>query len=443
MKIKTTTYKVKKINNRDIRLQIGLEIELPNNKCETAAIIQLYPIAYFADKVPQEIFSMLYISAIVYAIDRSVEREKYSIDGWSREFEVDFLLPGYEKYESQVEHLNSMLSFLTGDYWTCNFVGGVVISLPKYKKCTYFDGITQVNLFSGGLDSLIGAIDYMTQNPHGKLFLSSHYDSNMSGPRNDQFKIKSCFAKKYAGRYVEIDPVMIGPLLSSETTCRSRSFMFISLALVVATYSTCNVVIPENGSVSINYPLSISRRSSCSTRTTHPVFLKKFQNVLKSIGSNVILSNPYDKNTKGEMVRACADKQYLLSILAKSNSCGKRGTHQFYYDNHCASHCGHCMPCMYRRASLVGEVDSTTYGNTFERLLSMKGSKVSEDFFAMLEFVKRDLTRQQIREELIISGMISFSDLDDYVELVVRTRAELELMLKDDNNPKLNAYMGW
>lgn len=103
MKIKTTTYKVKKNNKRDIRLQIGLEIELPNNKCETAAIIQLYPIAYFADKVPQEIFSMLYISAIVYAIDRSVEREKYSIDGWSREFDVDFMLPGYEKYESQVE----------------------------------------------------------------------------------------------------------------------------------------------------------------------------------------------------------------------------------------------------------------------------------------------------------------------------------------------------
>ena len=39
--------------------------------------------------------------------------------------------------------------------------------------------------------------------------------------------------------------------------------------------------------------------------------------------------------------------------------------HQFMYDNHSATHCGHCMPCMYRKAALIGNVDNTTYGNIY------------------------------------------------------------------------------
>jgi hypothetical protein len=35
-----------------------------------------------------------------------------------------------------------------------------------------------VSLFSGGLDSLIGIVDYFKANPSKKLLLVSHYDSN-------------------------------------------------------------------------------------------------------------------------------------------------------------------------------------------------------------------------------------------------------------------------
>lgn len=54
-----------------------------------------------------------------------------------------------------------------------------------------------------------------------------------------------------------------------------------------------------------------------------------------------------------------------LPIVTESNSCGKRNMHQHMYDNRQATHCGHCMPCMYRKASLIGEIDNTTYGNHF------------------------------------------------------------------------------
>ena len=83
MKIKTTTYQFITNTKRDKRLCIGIDIELPDGAIlNTGAIVQLHPIAYFANKVPEETFGMLFLSAIVYAVDRSVERIKYSIDGW-------------------------------------------------------------------------------------------------------------------------------------------------------------------------------------------------------------------------------------------------------------------------------------------------------------------------------------------------------------------------
>lgn len=70
-----------------------------------------------------------------------------------------------------------------------------------------------------------------------------------------------------------------------------------------------------------------------STRTTHPLFLKMFKDIISVIGLMVDVDNPYEKMTKGEMVRACADKDYLLSVAPVSNSCGKRSKHQYSYDD--------------------------------------------------------------------------------------------------------------
>ncbi len=444
MKIKTTNYHVERINKRDVRLKIGISIKLSeNNTINSAGIIQLHPIAYFSDKVSPISFNLLYLSAIVYAIDRSVNRECYSVDGWSRDFDVEIGLPDHVLFKAHEDEINNMLSFLTGDYWSCKFIKSNSFRMPSYKTTTIFDGITQVNLFSGGMDSLIGAIDYMSENLNGKVFLASHYDSHIAGPNSDQMKLKRFLKSKYDKRFIDIPAVMISPDLSQESTCRSRSMMFISIATIIAQYANCDIAIPENGSVSLNYPLSPSRRSSCSTRTTHPIFIRQFQNLLINVGIKISLFNPYEKKTKGEMVTECSDKDFLLRIVANSNSCGKRGRHQNMHDNKTATHCGHCMPCMYRRAALIGKKDDTTYGNKFITLYNRKGTKLSEDFFAMLEFLKKDLKPKEIRRELIVAGMGGFPDLDDYVNLVIRTREEVSAMIRDDNNSTILRYMNW
>lgn len=443
MKIKVGEYQTRRLDKYDTRLTIPITIDdMKGNVFNIAAVVQMNPIAYFWGKVPSVTYSLLYLSAIVYAIDRGVKRHRYSIDGWSRELDVEICLPEFELYQSIEEQINEMLSFLTGDYWTCHFVGEAQVRYGRYENTNRFDGITQVNLFSGGMDSLIGAIDYMTNHPDGKLFLASHYDSGMSGPLSDQRELKQFFSRKYPGLYCSMDAVSITPGESFELSCRSRSLMFLSIALIVASYADCRIVVPENGSVSLNYPLSASRRASCSTRTTHPVFLKQYRELLGTLGLTTEVVNPYDKMTKGEMVQHCADKIYLLSIVSHSNSCGKRSMHQHMYDNSYATHCGHCMPCMYRKASMIGECDQTTYGNRFVTLFRKRGDKVAEDFFAMLNFLKTNLTREDIKRELRIAGMGGFDDLDEYVDLVVRTRAELSAMVRADNNSTILRYMG-
>jgi len=451
MKVNVTKYSIDLRSKDDIRLNIGISIDVSVEKrIDTSVVIQLNPIAYFVDKASTMSFDMLYLSAIIYAIDRAVNRGIYSIDGWSREFDVDIALPHYDRFQSIERHINTMLSFLTGDYWTCHFVGTEAVKFPNFKESLFFDGITQVNLFSGGMDSLIGAIDFMTNHPDGKLFLASHYDSKMPGPKRDQHELKKLLLAKYKNQFCDVPAIMITPSQSFELSSRSRSLMFLSIALIVASYAKCDIVVPENGSVSLNYPLSPSRRASCSTRTTHPVFLNQFRDIIAILGVTIGISNPYEKQTKGEMVERCADKEYLLQVVATSNSCGKRGKRQFMYDTHNATHCGHCMPCMYRKAAMIkgtdkikGGADNTTYGNSFITLYNKKGYKVAEDFFAMIEFLKKDLTRAQIRRELRIGGMGGFDDLDDYVDLVIRTREELSAMIRKDNNSIILQYMNW
>ena len=444
MKIRTTTCRALPPRQNDVRLEIGIEIELPDNSIlSTSAVVQLSYLRYLVGESPDSAFGMLYLSAIVYAIDRSISRSVYSIDGWSRELDVDIKLPDFEAFQLIEDKISAMLSFLTGDYWACRFVGALDVEYPDYNQLVCFDGISQVNLFSGGMDSLIGAIDYITKYREGKLFLASHYDSMMHGPLADQKKLKVLFDSEYPDRWCGREAINVKPGMSKELSCRSRSLMFLSIALVVASYAGCDIVVPENGSVSLNFPLSPSRRASCSTRTTHPVFLKMFREVITALGLTVDVVNPYEKKTKGEMVKECEDKDYLLRVVLASNSCGKRSKRQFQYDDRSAGHCGRCMPCMYRKAALVGENDPTTYGNKLITLFNKKGSVSAIDVYAMLNFLKKDLTKEQIRHELRVAGMGAFPDLDDYVALVERTRAELKSMVIADNNRTILNYMGW
>ena len=434
--------------NCDKRLIIPVVIEESKTPCveKASAIMDMYEISYFVARTNPVLTGLLLLSAEVYAIDRAVSRHIDSIDGWSRIFDVTFKVRSADLFEANKGHIDSMLSFLTGDYWDCHFEEISDIEWGTDNKGRDdFSLISQVNLFSGGMDSLIGAIDFMEQNDeYHKLFLASHYDSFMGGPKSDQRKIVEKFSAQYPNKYIYLSPERITPGISKEKTCRSRSLMFLAIAILVAAYKSNKVIIPENGPVSLNFPLSPSRRAACSTRTTHPIFIQMMRDLLSCWEIPVEINNPYEFKTKGEMVRECRNLNYLLRIVSLSNSCGKRGEHQLMIDNPYATHCGRCMPCMYRKAALVGYDDPTAYGFTMQTLFHQpRNHKINNDFYAMLNYLRTDLSDEYISKELEIMGLRkSNPHFSDYVDLVKRTRVELKYLLRNEATDDILTYAG-
>lgn len=397
-------------------------------------------------------FDLLFLASCVYGVDRLVERRPYSVDGWSRELSISLPVLNMTAWQGREDDVAQLLSFLTGDYWQVQFTPSpLVLPVPGPGELPPA-GIDQISLFSGGLDSLIGAVDFLTTRPAEKLLLVSHYDPNMHGPKSDQAKLAQELTNQFPQQFTWSNSIGVyledATLDTQENTLRSRSLLFISLAMLMADAigGDVPVWVPENGSVSLNYPLSTSRRSSCSTRTTHPRVIQDIRQLAGRLGLSTAVSNPYEFQTKGDMVNGCADLPFLLRIVGESNSCGKRG-HPRGWVRLGSSHCGVCMPCVYRRASLLGHVDPTTYGNNLEELKYDAGfrrltTKRGQDLDACLAFLAATVTPRQIRTELLINGINDLAKLPGYATLVDRTRQELAAWVGTCPEPNLRHKAG-
>ena len=97
---------------------------------------------------------------------------------------------------------------------------------------------------------------------------------------------------------------------------------------------------------------------------------------------------------------------------------------------------------MYREASLIGFNDSTSYGNELDSLFRHKQLQLTDDFFAMLNFLKMDLTEDDIKRELRIAKVNELPNFEQYVNLVVKTRSELKTLIATKGSSELKRYIG-
>jgi len=405
-----------------------LNIKLSEESGSMAKIsIDFKTLLPFANMVDSQVKDFFILTCAVYGVDRFINRKQNSVDGWSREIQISFPVSNVPIWNSIKQDLQEALSFLTGDYWTIDFYkSNFSNSLPELPML-FNEKYKQVNLFSGGLDSLIGAVDFLSTHPDDKILFTSHYDPHMKGPKKDQEDLLKKLDKQYKGlfNFVPSIKVTLSETTSKkETTFRSRSILFIGIALLISQGKKVSEInVPENGSVSLNYPLSPSRRTSCSTRTTHAFVLDKINSILSNLKIKTLILNPYEFKTKGEMVSECKDPDFLEKIINLSNSCGKRG-HRAYWDKKSSSHCGICMPCIYRQASLMQVKDITPYGNDIIDLPPFRKKK-GQDVNILLDFLRKKISKDEIKTELIVNGIKNLDKLDKYVDVVWRTRSEL------------------
>lgn len=285
----------------------------------------------------------------VYAADQLVSRGESS-DGWTRDIELHVAVNEPDFWNGQQGTINDALRFLTTDRWVVTFTGNPTkLAVPK-KAFKFAE--TSISLLSGGMDSLIGAVDLAAQKE--KALLVSQV---ANGDRDRQKE----FATALGLTHLQLTHGADLPG-DNEPSTRSRSIVFIAYGVMAATlldsYGAKGAILrtPENGFMSVNPPLTDARLGGLSTRTTHPVFIHHIQTILDAAGLRIELKNPYQFKTKGEMIKDCLNQDFIKANAHKSTSCGRFVRTQY-------RHCGRCVPCLVRRAAFAnaGLRDATDY----------------------------------------------------------------------------------
>lgn len=153
------------------------------------------------------------------------------------------------------------------------------------------------------------------------------------------------------------------PETDGDLNQRSRSFLFIAISLwaMSGTKNLHELLMPENGLIALNVPLDYLRNGSHSTRTTHPYYLKLWNEIAGDIFGYSI-RNPYWNKTKGEMASECLNKEVLKIAMGQSFSCSSVNSASIHSGR--SQHCGHCLPCIIRRAAMhkaFGDFDPSEY----------------------------------------------------------------------------------
>lgn len=382
---------------------------------------------------------LLIVAATAYFADTGFCRSTYSIDGWTRRFLLHIPVSAPAEWQVAAGHLARMLKFLTGDFWAFRFRArrdeySVICEPPDELDLSDFDC---VSLFSGGLDSLVGAIDLLSDG-RKPLLISHYWDGEASAA---QKALHAELIEKFGNDSMEIIRGRIGvarsdmPGAGSENTQRVRSFLFYSMAAaaVDALDSTDKVLIPENGLIALNVPMERLRLGSLSTHTAHPFFIASMNALTELVGISADFENPYQFMTKGEMVKGCKDQAFLAEIASQSMSCSSPA--KVRWQGAAPQHCGHCIPCLIRRASLKAGLpsdDDTEYflDDLTGEVLDSKEAK-GKDIRSFL-FAADTIKRSPARIPLVVRkpGPLPAAAVANYAEVYRRGMAEVMHLLK-------------
>lgn len=300
---------------------------------------------------------LLLLATLISLADTRINRARSSQDGWTREIGLYLPVAAPASWTPAKPILEKMLRFLTGDLWTVDFRPWVSdLGRARLQGRLMTPTFNAVSLFSGGLDSLIGAIDKLEDGSENIYFVSHKADGAISKPQNNVYDLATRnFRNRSPMRLAfptgKVQDVF--PELGGENSTRGRSFLFIALAAFAgsALGTPFPIYVPENGLISLNVPLDATRLASNSTRTTHPYYFHRWNELLTILGIGGTVQNPYWNKTKGEMILECSRPDILKATAGLSISCAKPAHGR--WEGSSEPHCGYCLPCIIRRAAFL------------------------------------------------------------------------------------------
>jgi 7-cyano-7-deazaguanine synthase in queuosine biosynthesis len=304
--------------------------------------------------VPEVAEDLVNLAAAVYSADLRVRRN-LSIDRWTRAFVLYVPVRRAELWSRAQPTLRRALEFLTGDRWSLEFRERANGSSPStLRKGPVIAAPTPdvVCLFSGGLDSFVGAIDNLERGY--QVALVGHYGAGLT--HKAQEALLRLAREQYKERVSSYLFYLQPPKPEGEEgepSMRSRSFLFLSLGVAAASAygSAVPLVVAENGFITLNVPLTYTRMGSCATRTTHPHFVSLFGEALNILGLANMIELPYRFQTKGQMLAAAKDQSLLRAGVPVTMSCAhpESGRYRRFSSE---TPCGYCVPCIIRGAAV-------------------------------------------------------------------------------------------
>jgi hypothetical protein len=308
-------------------------------------------------KLPDVAADLVELATYVYCADQATTRggEKEFEYGqkWRRNFrfEIPVRCPDVWKDPKVGEPLKRTLGFLSDDDYEFAFTN--LKNPPAFKDYLEWNtasagvsDIQEVMLFSGGADSLGGAVEeVLTQG--NKVALVSHRPvTKISKRQKDLVSLLSDRAKDKKKRPFHV-PVLVNKDkdLGKEYTQRSRSFLYASIASVVANlFGLDRIRFYENGVVSLNMPICAQVLGGRATRTTHPQVLRGFEQLFTALYERQFqVQNPFMWKTKTDVMAGIKAAGHA-DLCKYAVSC----THTWEMTK-LHTHCGRCSQCIDRR----------------------------------------------------------------------------------------------
>ncbi len=313
----------------------------------------------FGSDLSPRLVDLVEIAAYVYAADQAVTRCYQDTDRfgalWRRKLGFYIPVRDVEFWRSPTvkNALSDVLNFLGDHFFTFEFIKNphphpYQEYLTVTQGGTYLPAYDQVAMFSGGLDSLAGAIDALKRE-HLRMAFVTHIpttknEAMLHALRRELISLSPAAPPLHIG--VEVNKAKV---LGKEHTQRTRSFLFACLGATAAhSLRLTSLRFYENGVISINLPLCGQVVGGRATRTTHPKVLMGFEQLFSLVVDSAFqVTNPFLDKTKAEVIRVITD-HHQQRLIEKSITCAHTWARKVDQ-----THCGYCSQCVDRRLAML------------------------------------------------------------------------------------------
>lgn len=387
--------------------------------------VSLQPFIRNVNHLPSRVRDLLEIAAYVFNADRSFsrgQRDAVEFHSWSRNLNFNIKVRDFEFWNDYKTKraLSDALEFMSGDErYSFTFSPGRPLNATNlFDKKEFLQKPshpTQVSLFSGGLDSLAGAIEIL-ENSDSHIYLVSHRPYQPSTSRT-QDKLIKALIEHYGNRlhhykfYCSFKGVR-----ARDENQRTRSFLYTSIAYAItSSFLLDSFYVYENGITAINFPKREDMGHARASRTTHPKTIYLMERLFSLIAeTKFTIQTPFLWSTKADVFQII-EKNGRGNLLSSAVSCSRT-----FRNTKAHTHCGECSQCIDRRiaAYSVGLHDYDHTGlYTFDILrkpLSGETKTLALDFVRVSGYFAKcsidDFHARMINELVDICDFIDFPD---------------------------------